>query len=199
MRPFSTMLANGAEAQLRETAPDDLAQIECGFARLSDRSRQLRFGSAINRLSDTQLREAVRTGDCDHFAVGVTLGSGSRTKPAALARFIRLDCTNDQAEIAITVVDAYQGLGLGTVLLGTLAKAASGYDIRALVAFVDARNRGMRHMLRGLSAAVPRGPDVPFVIPVHTDPARYPKTATGDGMRAAYRLARFGPQRCAPG
>jgi len=53
-----------------------------------------------------------------------------------------------KAELALAVADTYQGRGLGTILLGQLAEAASGAGIQILEAVVLPENHHMLQMLR---------------------------------------------------
>jgi hypothetical protein len=49
-----------------------------------------------------------------------------------------------EAEIALGIVDAYQGKGLGRLLVGTLGCAAQARGVAILTALVLADNRAMR-------------------------------------------------------
>lgn len=191
LNPFSTLLTDGTAVFVRELHPDDRTLIQSGFSHLSDRSRWLRFMHAVDHLTETQLSELTQPNDRDHFAVGAAEITTAGNEPAALARYIRLDHDPASAEMALTVVDDYHGLGLGTLLLGILAKAAVSDGIRSFIAYVDPGNRAMWHMLDQLGGQIPKDLELPCVLPLHVDPAHYPETASGDIMRRAYDLAAF--------
>lgn len=191
LNPFSTVLTDGTTVSVRELHPEDRTLIQSGFSHLSDRSRWLRFMHAVDHLTDTQLSELTQPNDRDHFAVGATEITAAGDEPAALGRYIRLDHDPACAEMALTVVDDYHGLGLGTLLLGILAKAAAADGITSFIAYVDPGNRAMWHLLGQLGGQIPKDLELPCVLPLHVDPSHYPETVSGDIMRRAYDLANF--------
>jgi hypothetical protein len=77
----------------------------------------------------------------DHFA-WVVIDEHQR-EGVATARFVRGE-DRDQAEMAFTTVDRFQGRGAGTFLLGALGVAAAEAGISLLVAHVMEDNRAMR-------------------------------------------------------
>ncbi|MCS7051347.1 MAG: GNAT family N-acetyltransferase, partial [Thermomicrobium sp.] len=69
-----------------------------------------------------------------------------------LATYRRLD--GDRAEVALAVADAYQGRGLGTILIGHLAEIASSNGLRLFVAWVAPENYRMIQVFRDLGVPV---------------------------------------------
>jgi ribosomal protein S18 acetylase RimI-like enzyme len=67
-----------------------------------------------------------------------------------IARFVRTGPRN--AEVAVTVVDDWQGRGLGTVLLELLAERAREEAIEAFSALTLTTNTEMIDLLRSLGA-----------------------------------------------
>ena len=107
---------------MRPIEPGDRDAVQGAFARLSEQSRYQRFMSAINELSESQLRYLTEVDHHDHEALiafdresGLGVGVG---------RYVRLD-DGTSAEAAVTVVDEWQGRGLGTALCQLLAARAS--------------------------------------------------------------------------
>lgn len=196
MKPFTTPLANGLSAHVREMQPGDAGLVEQGFGGLSERSRRLRFQGGIAQLSEAQINEAVRNDDRDHFAIGALVESGSAHTPAALGRFIRLKDQAEVAELAITVLDAYQRLGLGTLLVGVLAKVASDCGMRSFLAAIEPQNIGMRRILFALGAQIMAEGEGHASLPLFRDPRHYPPSAIAARIRDAYDLTvleRSGP------
>lgn len=90
------------------------------------------------------------------------------------------------AEVAVTVLDAYQGRGLGTLLLGLLSRSAAAQGIRTFRAYVHEDNDAMLRIFRDLGAKVGRA-DVGVCqldIPVPEDPDILPDTPTGRVFKA---------------
>lgn len=81
----------------------------------------------------------------DDFAWAVSTFDGRRG--VAEARYIPLPNDDEAAEIAFDVLDYYQGRGLGILLLGALAMAASNVGIARFVAEVLYDNRPMLGVL----------------------------------------------------
>src|SRR5947208_5045764 len=122
-RPVDVKLRDGARLRIRPILPTDrgkLADTQPGFSR---ESHYKRFFSAPP-LSDKVVQYLVDVDYFDHFA-WVALAADDVDEPGvASARYIRERTAPDTAEVAFSVVDDYQGRGLGTLLVGALAVAA---------------------------------------------------------------------------
>jgi RimJ/RimL family protein N-acetyltransferase len=124
---IEAQLADGTDIVLRPVRPEDKPLLEAGMARLSDRSRRQRFLAPTDRLTRSQLAYLTEVDQLDHQAWGVLSGG----EPIAVGRLIRLDY--EEAEVAITVVDAWQGKGIGEMLVRLLAVLACSAGISRLV------------------------------------------------------------------
>ena len=94
------------------------------------------------------LKAAVEVDHTDHEAlVAVPLLSA---EIVGECRFIRLPDQPDTAEVGVTVVDAWQGRGLGSALLARLAERALQAGVEYFTAEVLAENRTMLALLPGL-------------------------------------------------
>jgi GNAT superfamily N-acetyltransferase len=69
-----------------------------------------------------------------------------------VGRFVRLS-DGVSAEAAITVIDAWQGRGLGTVLCGLLAERAREEGVERFVALLLSGNEQMQDVLASLGPA----------------------------------------------
>jgi GNAT superfamily N-acetyltransferase len=69
-----------------------------------------------------------------------------------VARFVREPGRPEVAEAAVTVVDAWQGRGLGRVLLSRLAGRAREEGVREFTATLLTDNRAMLSLFRELGA-----------------------------------------------
>ncbi|MEO1362339.1 MAG: GNAT family N-acetyltransferase [Pseudomonadota bacterium] len=163
--PRRARLTSGHEIDIRTVQRADAGLIRDGFAHLSDRSRFLRFLGARSALSDAELDRLTDPGDDS-----ITLGAVTRadSTPVGLARLIRLNPADRDAEIALTVVDAFQGQGAGRLLFETLAQVADAQGLTGLVALVHRSNRAMLGLLSRYGGVAEPGleADVEIRLPV---------------------------------
>ena len=150
-------LRDGSAVLIRPVRPADDGLLAGGFARLSDASRQMRFLTKKKELSPAELRYFTNVDHHDHEAIGALSAADGRG--VGIARYVR--DTNDprSAEIAVTIVDDWQGRGLGTELLARLSDRARQAGIDRFTALVSTQNAAMAGLLRKLGACpVGRGP-----------------------------------------
>ena len=131
---IDVVLRDGGTLRLRPPHAADRGAVVEFFARLSDRSRYLRFHGI--RCVDGDLVDRFLEDGND---VGSLIGTLER-QIVALASFARLD-GGDTAEMAFAVSDDEQGRGIGTRLLEQLAIRARTMGIERFVADVMADNR----------------------------------------------------------
>ncbi|QFU07476.1 Acetyltransferase Pat [Rhodobacteraceae bacterium THAF1] len=189
--PIVTRLRDGTRVLLRAPRPSDAAALRQGFDDLSQHSRMMRFLSTSSYMSDPDATRFVSPDNFRHGAVGALVLDDESPKqvPAGIAHFFRATDTGTRAELALTVVDAFQGRGLGMLLLGRLLHDAAAIRIEALDAIVHPRNRAMAGLMVSLGAdPVDNSGERAFVLPVHADPSDYPDNRSGDAVRAAWQL-----------
>jgi GNAT superfamily N-acetyltransferase len=145
------VLRDGSRVDVRPIAATDKELIRQGFARLSPESRYRRFLSSMPALDDRALAYLTELDHHDHEAL-IALDVESH-EAVGVARFVRDAAEPASAEVAVTVVDDWQGRGLGTALLGELADRARAEGVRRFTALVLAENRNMLGMLGELGAA----------------------------------------------
>lgn len=184
--PVSTTLRDGTPVVIRMVEPDDKQAFAHGMARLSARSRYLRFHSGIKELSDKQLRYLTEVDQHDHVAWAAFTREGEDEVGIGVARFVRVADEPDVAEAAITVLDEYQGRGLGTLLLGVLSAAAKRRGVRMFRSYVLGENVSMLALFDALGAD--RSMDEPGVyrvdVAVPQVPGELTETAIGRIIRA---------------
>jgi RimJ/RimL family protein N-acetyltransferase len=146
--PFTHRPTGGSEILVRAVTPEDRFLIESGFDELSAQSRFFRFMNAHPNLTEAELNRFAASSDADHCAIGAVETDGGH--PVAIARYIRLPGAADTAEVAVTVIDTYQGHGIGRLLLRALAHEATVQGIDAFVAYMHPDNRAMIGLLSSL-------------------------------------------------
>jgi RimJ/RimL family protein N-acetyltransferase len=136
-------LRDGSVVLVRPIEPSDSDRLRRGFERLSDESRYRRFLSPMARLSESQLRYLTEVDHRDHEAlIAIDPESG---EAVGVARYVRTNA--ETAEFAVTVVDDWQGRGLGTAVLELLTGRARDEGIRRFGALLLAGNAEMLELL----------------------------------------------------
>ncbi len=120
-------LRDGTRVDLHSIGPEDRACVARGFEQLSARSRESRFLRPMSRLDGATLDYLTATDGHRHLAVGARVNEDDRV---GLARCVRLDEEPEVAEVAVTVLDSWQGRGAARVLVTELAKGADAVGIR---------------------------------------------------------------------
>ena len=139
-------LPDGGHLVLRPVRADDKVLIADAFARLSPRSRYRRFFAPINALSEPFLVALTEVDYVNQFAWVALACEDDHTALVGVARYVRLD-DPVAAECALVVVDAYQGRGIGSLLLDALIFEALECGIRRFEGEVLADNGAMRDLL----------------------------------------------------
>lgn len=130
--------------RFRTLGPPDAGLLDSVLAGLSPRSRYTRFHGPKPRLSGSERAYLSGTDARDHLALVALDAAG---EPLGIARSVRLRDDPEAAEIAAEVVDAWQRHGLGTALLGRLARRAAAVGIARFRATVLA-DTGLSSALR---------------------------------------------------
>lgn len=182
-------LRDGSAVLVRPIEPGDAGRLADAFAGLSPRSRVQRFLGFMGPLTPETLRYFTQVDQRDHLAV-VALDEALPAAPlVGVARCIRLEEKPDSADMAITVVDSHQGRGLGTLLLGVLARWIREREagLRFFRADVLATNGPMLELLEQLGGRVLETYEgtVSLEVPVPGDAEHLPDTPAGRALRAA--------------
>jgi GNAT superfamily N-acetyltransferase len=190
-----TTLRDGTPVLVRAIQPDDKERLQRGFQRLSEESRYRRFMAPLADLSPEQLTYLTEVDGLNHLA-WVAVRGDDLQEGMGVARFVRLEEEPEVAEAAVTVVDDYQGAGLGTLLLGLLALAARSVGITAFRGYVQVGNAPIRELLDQFGARTAF--DSPGVVrlDVPLDMANLPDSCAAQVLRAvAKRLVEPMPRR----
>jgi GNAT superfamily N-acetyltransferase len=147
-------LRDGTRVRLRLLTATDRDALAAGFQKLSPESRYRRFFSAMPRLPESLLTYLTSTDNVDHVAVVAELidGGGRAGDGIGVARFVRLKDAHDRAEAAVAVVDHMHGRGVGSMLLGVLARAARERGIAKFTGVVQADNERTKSLVHALSS-----------------------------------------------
>ncbi|WP_135257333.1 GNAT family N-acetyltransferase [Thermus caldilimi] len=133
------LLKDGRTAFLRRAGPKDLPLFVEFLRRLSPESLRMRFFSPI---SPEKAAELLLSAKPEEEKVTLIVLAGDPPRMVATGEYVRLK-GEDTAEVAFLVDDAFQGKGLGTLLLERLALIAAKRGVRRFQAFVLAENQKM--------------------------------------------------------
>jgi RimJ/RimL family protein N-acetyltransferase len=149
---FQGVLRHGRRVRIRPISSGDKSRIATALLNMSARSRYLRFHEYRTGLTDAELRYLTELDYRRHVAWGALAPDEPGRPGVGVARFIRDPERPDAAEFAITVVDDWQGVGLGKLLLQTLLVSAAEYGIERLVAHVLEENTPALRLFRHVGA-----------------------------------------------
>jgi GNAT superfamily N-acetyltransferase len=138
----SETLRDGSVVLVRAIRPDDKDLLLRHFQGLSPRSVYYRFFGLKRSIGDDDLRHLTELDFVNHVGLAATMECDGDESFIGVGRYIRsesLPC----AEVAFAVLDAYQGHGIGTLLLKHLAKIAQINGIRRFTADVMSSNQQM--------------------------------------------------------
>jgi GNAT superfamily N-acetyltransferase len=188
-RTTRVRLRDGTRVLIRPVMPEDKARFLDGFARLSPESRYRRFMSPIDELTPDMLREFTEVDYVDHFAYVALLADQPGLPGIGVARYIRLPDDPEVAESAVTVVDEYQGRGLGTLLIEALGAVALENGILRFRGYLLIDNQPMVELVEELGARVEF--DSPGLYRVEVDLPRQARELRGSPLYTVFRaLAR---------
>lgn len=144
-------LKDGTMVRVRPIRPDDeplMAEFHAGLSTRSVYHRYFHITSLEQRITHTRLALTCRTDP----ALGLALVAEHRREDGrpevlALGRLTRTG-SGDGAEIALLVVDRWQGRGLGRALLLHLVSAARDLGVKRLYGDMLADNDAMRAVVR---------------------------------------------------
>jgi len=147
-------LRDGRAVEIRALKPADRAALMSAVDRISDGSMTRRFFGARRHFGEQEIDRFVNVDFVAHVAlVAIDQATG---EIVAGGRYVLVD--PGRAEVAFAVIDAYQGQGLGGLLMRHLTSIARRGGLRQLVAEVLAVNRPMMLVFEksGLPLAIRR-------------------------------------------
>lgn len=147
---------------VRPLQPEDGALLDAILEGMSEQSRYQRFHSPKPRLLAAERRRLTDVDERDHLAL---IAFDENGEPVGVARAVRQRDDPCAAELGVEIVDARQHEGLGTELIGRIARRAAAAGMERLIARVLAESRlvgGLRR--RGWRVVERDGPTVTFTI-----------------------------------
>ena len=148
---INTRLEDGRQICIRTVTPEDEGRMREGIARMSPRSRYLRFFSGAQTPPDWVIERLLDVDGVLHLAWGAIDLSDPNRPAMGVVHAVRSDAGDPVAELSVGVVDEYHGLGLGRLLTATVLLDARG-QLEAFSAHVLAENTAALGFIRRLGA-----------------------------------------------
>ena len=158
MPQISVSLPNNLQVKVRSVVPSDRAHFVKGMDALSEASRFYRFHGHGFRLNDRILDYLTDLDDVNHVALGALCKKGREEEAIGVGRFIRSQSNEKEAELALTICDAYQRRGIGSLLLTCLSAMARDRGIERFTFAMHAERGALISKLQTLGTHV-RGMD----------------------------------------
>jgi acyl-CoA hydrolase/GNAT superfamily N-acetyltransferase len=136
---------DGTQIAFRPIHPTDEPKMRHLFYALSQQTIYYRFMSMIKRIPRKQIRDFVFIDHRNEVAIVGTLPEAYGDEIIAVGRYW-LDPKSNRAEVAFTVMDAWQKRGIGTFLFRYLIRIARRNGIRGFTAEVLSENKAMQRV-----------------------------------------------------
>jgi len=134
--------------EIRPIEPGDKPGLAAALDQSSDEAVYRRFLNPHGRLTATELRHLTEVDHHDHEALlAIDPHSG---RSVGVARYVRDHERGASAEIAVAVLERWQGRGVGKALLHRLADRARDEGVTQFTALMLSDNRPMRRLLADL-------------------------------------------------
>lgn len=146
---FPFVLRDGRPLRVGPVTPAARPVIEKAIARLTPETSRRRFFTVRYRLSERELDDLTQLDGVQRYAVGATVADpAGGVEGVGVARFVRVADSPAAAEVAVLVVDAFQGQGVGRMLLARLMEAGVARGIARFRGLVLPDNNPMLGLLR---------------------------------------------------
>ncbi len=186
---FDVRLQSGLSVQVAFVTPSHAPRFTAGYEHLSEQSRRMRFFGQISSLSSKQLAFLTQPDGRNHIAYAALNLANPAEPGVGVARAIRLDADSKIAEVALTILDAYQHQGAGLLLHAAVHVHAAAVGIEQFLYDVSPENqRFIQHLLALGAVRVSQDHDIVRLrLPVTSKPSQL-RTATPAAQRFAEML-----------
>lgn len=132
--------------RLGSVLPSHRAQISQSLKDLSAESIRNRFMGSKKEFSPQELEYLTNLDGWNHYAIGIE--ERDRPRGVAIVRMVRSSSNPLEAEVAITIIDEYQKLGLGSVLMKFIAMSAFERNLEQLSFTFMPQNEGIIRLIQ---------------------------------------------------
>ncbi|ANY19785.1 Acetyltransferase Pat [Tsuneonella dongtanensis] len=191
-RTIHTRLEDGLRVCIRTIRPDDEARMREGIARMSERSRYLRFFSGMREPPPQVIERLLAADGHDHIAWGA-IASDLPGEPAigAVHAVAEADAPS-RAEFSVAILDEFHDRGLGRLLTATVLLDAAEEGYEEFHAWTLAENAGAIGFVRALGAELIGREDgaLEYRMPIGTAIERLRSECDPPGLAEVFRAFR---------
>ncbi|WP_262047188.1 GNAT family N-acetyltransferase [Bradyrhizobium sp. Bra78] len=134
-------LRDGSPVEIRALRPEDEAEMLAALDQTSPQSLQRRFFAMKRHFSDKERAFFMEVDFSNHVALVVLAAQAGRDIIVGGGRYVVFE--PGRAEMAFVVVDAWQGRGVGSILMDHLGRIAVNSGLHELTAEVLPENKAM--------------------------------------------------------
>jgi GNAT superfamily N-acetyltransferase len=162
---------------VRFVEPADADALQAYVRSLSETSRYNRFFGAVAGLPPGELEKSIHSGDGNLFTVAAVTRLDGGESIVGEARY-KIDASSDRFEFGLSVIDHWQGHGLGRALLASLECRAAALGARSIFGDTLRSNAAMIGLARKAGYAFGQTPydwkAVRFEKPIDSTPDKIP-------------------------
>lgn len=150
---WTTMARNGTTITIRPLRRDDERREIAFISSLSEQSKYFRMFTPLKFLSRELLSQFMDVDYDQRMALVATVGAAEKEEFVGIARYGPA-AQPGQAELGITVADAWQRCGIATILIKALMRFAREHGFRELSGTVLPDNHAMLALARSLGFTI---------------------------------------------
>jgi RimJ/RimL family protein N-acetyltransferase len=140
-------LKDGPYLRVGSVLPESRHKISNGLKDMSSASIRNRFLGSKKEFSEKELKYLTILDGWNHYGIGVE-ECGGKCRGVAVIRLVRSHQFKGEAEVAITIIDDFQGKGLGSILMNLIILAAHERDIHRLSFSFLPQNEAIQKLIR---------------------------------------------------
>ncbi|GGD90382.1 hypothetical protein GCM10011515_07470 [Tsuneonella deserti] len=198
--PIHTRLEDGSAVCIRTIEPEDEARMRAGIAKMSPRSRYLRFFTGLNTPPDSVIDRLIAADGYRHIAWGAIAMDAPGQPAAGAVHAYRSKEQDGCAEFSVAIVDAWHGLGLGKLLTATILLDAEAQGLTEFAAYTLAENRSAIEFITSLGARMVGrdGAALEFHLPVSGALEALRSRAEPEGLKDVFAAFEQSAESAAP-